>query len=91
MNAAAQPILPQAEPYSFSEDSDHVYMTSAGARPKLTMSDNESYWTPNSVCVLVNRATDPNGMGFEKHLFAYSVFYLFALFTALVADRWIAW
>ena len=41
--------------------------------------------------VLVNRATDPNGMGFEKHLFAYSVFYLFALFTALVADRWIAW
>ena len=30
-------------------------------------------------------------MGAEKHLFAYSVFYLFALFTALVADRWIAW
>jgi protoheme IX farnesyltransferase len=30
-------------------------------------------------------------MGDEKQLFAYSVFYLFALFTALVADRWIAW
>jgi protoheme IX farnesyltransferase len=30
-------------------------------------------------------------MGPEKRLFAYSVFYLFALFTALVADRWIAW
>jgi protoheme IX farnesyltransferase len=41
--------------------------------------------------VLVNRAAEPAGMGAEKHLFAYSVFYLFALFTALVADRWIAW
>jgi protoheme IX farnesyltransferase len=40
--------------------------------------------------VLANRATDPKAMGAEKHLFAYSVFYLFALFTALVADRWIA-
>jgi protoheme IX farnesyltransferase len=26
----------------------------------------------------------------EKHLFAYSVFYLFALFAVLVADRWLA-
>jgi heme O synthase-like polyprenyltransferase len=25
----------------------------------------------------------------EKHLFAYSVFYLFALFAVLVADRWL--
>ena len=41
--------------------------------------------------VFANRATDPKDMGAEKHLFAYSVFYLFALFTALVADRWIAW
>ena len=32
----------------------------------------------------------PSGMAPEKRLFAYSVFYLFALFTALVADRWIA-
>jgi protoheme IX farnesyltransferase len=40
--------------------------------------------------VLANRATEPGEMGAEKHLFAYSVFYLFALFTALVADRWIA-
>ena len=39
--------------------------------------------------VLANRATEPGEMGAEKHLFAYSVFYLFALFTALVADRWI--
>jgi protoheme IX farnesyltransferase len=41
--------------------------------------------------VLANRATTSAEMGAEKHLFAYSVFYLFALFTALVADRWIAW
>jgi len=40
--------------------------------------------------VLANRATDPKSMGAEKHLFAYSVFYLFALFTALVVDRWVA-
>ena len=39
--------------------------------------------------VLVNRATDPAEMAPEKKLFAYSVFYLFALFTALVVDRWV--
>jgi protoheme IX farnesyltransferase len=39
--------------------------------------------------VAANRATDPARMEPEKHLFAYSVFYLFALFTVLVADRWI--
>jgi protoheme IX farnesyltransferase len=41
--------------------------------------------------VLSNRATDPSRMRPEKHLFGYSVFYLFALFTVLVADRWLAW
>jgi protoheme IX farnesyltransferase len=41
--------------------------------------------------VLRNAATEPAGMGPEKHLFGYSVFYLFALFAVLVADRWIAW
>jgi protoheme IX farnesyltransferase len=41
--------------------------------------------------VLANRATDPAQMGPEKRLFGYSVFYLFALFGVLVADRWIAW
>ena len=40
--------------------------------------------------VLANRATEPSAMGPEKRLFGYSVFYLFALFTALVADRWLA-
>jgi heme o synthase len=38
-----------------------------------------------------NRATEPAGMDAEKHLFAYSVFYLFALFTVLVADRMLPW
>ena len=44
-----------------------------------------------SGCVAANRATDPKQMDAEKHLFAYSVFYLFALFAVLVADRWLAW
>jgi len=37
-----------------------------------------------------NEATEPAQMGPEKHLFAYSVFYLFALFAVLVADRILA-
>jgi protoheme IX farnesyltransferase len=41
--------------------------------------------------VLTNRAAEPAHMGAEKHLFAFSVFYLFALFTVLVADRWLPW
>ena len=44
-----------------------------------------------SGCVAANRATDPKQMDAEKHLFAYSVFYLFALFAVLVADRFFAW
>jgi protoheme IX farnesyltransferase len=39
--------------------------------------------------VAVSRASDPSDMDAEKHLFAYSVFYLFALFAVLVADRWL--
>jgi protoheme IX farnesyltransferase len=42
-----------------------------------------------SARVLASRTTDPKQMAAEKHLFAYSVFYLFALFAVLVADRWI--
>jgi protoheme IX farnesyltransferase len=41
--------------------------------------------------VLANRATEPSGMAPEKRLFGFSVLYLFALFGALVADRWITW
>ena len=40
--------------------------------------------------VAASRATEPLRMDAEKHLFAYSVFYLFALFAVLVADRWLA-
>ena len=38
-----------------------------------------------------SRVSEPSGMAAEKHLFAYSVFYLFALFAVLVADRWLPW
>ncbi|MEO6224459.1 MAG: heme o synthase [Sphingomicrobium sp.] len=41
--------------------------------------------------VLASTAAEPAQMQAEKKLFGYSIFYLFALFGALVADRWIAW
>ena len=41
-----------------------------------------------SLAVLANRATEPAGMAPEKRLFTYSILYLFALFGALVVDRW---
>jgi protoheme IX farnesyltransferase len=43
-----------------------------------------------AVGVLRNRATEPEGMKPEKRLFAFSILYLFILFGAVVADRWIA-
>ena len=39
--------------------------------------------------VLVSRVAEPAAMADEKKLFAYSVFYLFALFAVLVVDRWL--
>ena len=39
--------------------------------------------------VLANRATDPAQMAPEKKPVRLSVFYLFALFAVLVADRWL--
>jgi protoheme IX farnesyltransferase len=39
--------------------------------------------------VLANRATEPADMQPEKRLFAYSILYLFAIFGALVLDRWL--
>jgi len=42
-----------------------------------------------SLRVLANRATDPAAMAPEKRLFAFSILYLFILFGALVADRWL--
>jgi len=40
--------------------------------------------------VLANRAGEPEAMKPEKQLFAYSILYLFAVFGALVLDRWLA-
>jgi protoheme IX farnesyltransferase len=42
-----------------------------------------------SLRVLANRATEPAGMKPEKQLFAFSIVYLFAIFGALVVDRWL--
>jgi protoheme IX farnesyltransferase len=39
--------------------------------------------------VLANRASEPAGMKPEKRLFAFSILYLFAVFGALVIDRWL--
>jgi protoheme IX farnesyltransferase len=41
--------------------------------------------------VAASRATEPKAMDAEKHLFAFSVFYLFALFAVLVADHFLPW
>jgi protoheme IX farnesyltransferase len=43
-----------------------------------------------SLQVLGNRAAEPAGMKPEKRLFAFSIVYLFAIFGALVVDRWLA-
>ena len=43
-----------------------------------------------AVRVFANRATEPAGMVPEKALFGYSILYLFAIFGALVADKWLA-
>ena len=59
-NAANQPSLPAVAPSSFIDSSAQWYITSAGAIPKLTRSASESYCTPNSLWVLVRRATRPS-------------------------------
>ena len=41
--------------------------------------------------VLANRATEPAGDGARKEAVRFSIIYLFALFGALVVDRWLAW
>ena len=41
------------------------------------------------MAVLLNRATETKAMGPEKRLFGFSVLYLFAIFGALVADKWL--
>jgi protoheme IX farnesyltransferase len=41
-----------------------------------------------AVQVMLSRAAEPAEMKAEKRLFAFSILYLFALFGALVVDRW---
>ena len=43
-----------------------------------------------AAAVFANRADQPSGMKPERRLFAFSILYLFILFAAVVADRWIA-
>jgi protoheme IX farnesyltransferase len=43
-----------------------------------------------SAIVLANKAQEPSGMKPERRLFAFSILYLFVLFAAVVADRWVA-
>jgi len=43
-----------------------------------------------AIRVATNRGTEPGAMGPEKRLFAFSIVYLFAIFSALVIDRWVA-
>ena len=42
-----------------------------------------------AIPVALNKASEPSQMGPEKKLFAFSILYLFGLFAALVADRWL--
>jgi protoheme IX farnesyltransferase len=42
-----------------------------------------------SLHVFLSKASEPADMKAEKRLFAYSILYLFALFGALVIDRWV--
>ena len=42
-----------------------------------------------AAAVFANKAEDVSGMKPERRLFAYSILYLFALFAALVVDRWV--
>ena len=41
-----------------------------------------------AIAVFANKAEEPSGMKPERRLFAFSILYLFALFTAVVVDRW---
>ena len=43
-----------------------------------------------SAIVLANKAQEPSGMKPERRLFAFSILYLFAVFAAVVVDRWVA-
>ncbi len=60
-----------------------------GAMYGLTAALLSALFLALALQVAANRATEPAGMRPEKRLFAFSILYLFALFGALVVDRWL--
>src|SRR5215831_12197308 len=58
--AATQNTRAGIHPTRPSSFSAHSYTTSAGAAPKHTMSESESYSAPKALCVCVSRATRPS-------------------------------
>jgi len=102
--AAGIPMLPVVAGFESTRRQIFLYslpMAAAAVAPWLLGVSGEIYGVSAAVLSFVflvlaarvagNRATEPEGMDSEKHLFAYSVFYLFALFTVLVADRFLPW
>jgi len=102
--AAGIPMLPVVAGFENTRRQIFLYslpMAAAAVAPWLLGMTGAVYGVCASVLCFVflvlaarvaaNRATEPSAMDAEKHLFAYSVFYLFALFAVLVADRWLAW
>jgi len=64
-------------------------MRLTGALYGLTAAALGAAFMALAVAVYRNDATDPAAMRPERRLFAFSVLYLFILFGALVADRWL--
>ena len=102
--AAGIPMLPVVAGFESTRRQIFLYslpMAAAAVAPWLLGLSGEVYGASAAVLSFVflvlaarvagNRATEPEGMDAEKHLFAYSVFYLFALFAVLVADRFLPW
>src|SRR3954449_10646727 len=97
--AAGIPMLPVVAGFETTRRQIFLYtlpMAAAAVAPWLLGLSGAIYGVSAAVLSFVflvlaarvarNRATEPKDMGAEKHLFAYSVLYLFALFTVLVAD-----
>jgi protoheme IX farnesyltransferase len=102
--AAGIPMLPVVAGFESTRRQIFLYslpMAGAAIAPWLLGLSGEVYGVSAAVLSFVflvlaarvagNRAIEPEGMDAEKHLFAYSVFYLFALFAVLVADRFLPW
>jgi heme o synthase len=99
--AAGVPMLPVVSGIETTRRQVFLYtlpMTAAAVAPWLMGLTGAIYGLSASLlsaiflvlaaAVLLNRATEPAEMKPEKKLFAFSILYLFALFGALVLDRW---